>query len=83
MLNSNKFLSRFAVWIFALSFAGCSTTEKPKIETAPVLVAQTEEVPAATKVPAPEITEVQQAVKRVFKDSVEIDSGRTPIFHRR
>ena len=80
MLNSNKFLSRFAVWIFALSFAGCSTTEKSKIETAPVLVAQTAEVPAATKVPTPDITEVQQAVKRVFKDSVEIDSGRTPVF---
>ena len=80
MLHQLRLTGRFAVFIFALSFAGCSTPEKPKMETAPVLVAQTEEVPAATKVPAPEINEVQQAVRRVFKDCVEVDSGRTPNF---
>ncbi|MGI8918841.1 MAG: hypothetical protein ACR2H6_09580 [Pyrinomonadaceae bacterium] len=74
-----KLFSRFAVLIFALSFAACSTTEKPKSEAAPVLVAQTEAVPVAANAPAPETTEVKEAVRRVFKDTVEVDSSRSPV----
>ncbi len=80
VVDSAKLGSPVAALVLALSFAGCSTTEKPKIETAPQFVAQKEEVPAVPKVPAPEMTAVQEAVRRVFKDSVEIDSRRTPIF---
>jgi hypothetical protein len=80
VVDSARLVSGLGVLVFALSLAACSTTEKSKIETAPALVAQTEEVPAATKAPAPETTEVKEAVRRVFKDSVEIDSRRTPVF---
>jgi hypothetical protein len=80
IVNPAKLVRRFAILLLALSFAGCSTTEKPKAETAPEMITQREEVPAATKVQAPEPTEVQQAVKRVFKESVEVDSRRTPFY---
>lgn len=79
-VDSVRHARSLAVLVFALSLAACSTAEKPKVEGAPVLVAQTEEVSAATKVPAPEATEVKEAVRRVFKDSVEIDTRRTPVF---
>ena len=79
-VDSVRLVRGLAVLVLALSLAACSTAEKPKVETAPVLVAQTEEVSAATKVPAPEGTEVREAVRRVFKDVVEIDSRRTPVF---
>ena len=79
-LDSARLVSGWAVSIFLLGLAGCSTAEKPKIETTPVLVAQSQEVPATTKLPAPETTEVTEAVRRIFKDSVEIDSRRQPVF---
>ena len=79
-VESTRLVSIGAVLIFVLSLAGCSTAEKPKTESTPVLVAQTEEVPAANQAPAPDLTEVKEAVQRVFKDSVEIDARRTPIF---
>lgn len=80
MVDPTRLVIGLGVLVLVISLAACSTTEKPKIETAPALVAQTEEVPVATKVPAPETTEVKEAVSRVFKDSVEIDSRRTPVF---
>lgn len=79
-LDSARLVSGWAVSIFLLGLAGCSTAEKPKIETGPVLVAQSEEVPGSTKLPAPETTEVTEAVRRIFKDSVEIDFRRQPVF---
>lgn len=79
-VDSVRLASGLAVLGFVLGFAACSTAEKPKVETAPVLVAQTEQAPVATKVPEPEANEVEEAVRRVFKDSVEIDSRRTPVF---
>ena len=83
--DSGRLVSGFGFLVLALSLAACSTTEKSKVEPAPVSIAQTEAVPAATEapateVPAPKIAEVREAVKRVFKDSVEIDARRTPVF---
>ena len=79
-VNSNKAASGLAILIFAFGFVSCSTTEKPKTETAPTLVVQTEEVQPSVPVAPPEHKEVTEAVRRVFKDSVEIDSRRKPFF---
>ncbi len=79
-IDAARLVNGLAVLILAISFPSCSTAEKPKVETAPVVVAQTEEVPAATAVPAPEITEVKETVNRVFKDTVEIDFRHKPVF---
>ena len=83
VIDSDKLLSRFAVLLFSLSFVSCSTADKPKMETAPVLVAQTEGLPPATpatNVTPPGISDVKAAVQRVFKDSVMVDSRSTPLF---
>jgi hypothetical protein len=78
--NSWKLGWLLTIPILAFSFTGCSTADKPKTETAPLLVAQSEQAEPAVELPPPELTEVKEAVKRVFKDSVEIDSHRKPIF---
>ncbi|HET6670309.1 MAG TPA: hypothetical protein VFH15_08770 [Pyrinomonadaceae bacterium] len=79
-IDSYKLGSCLAVLIFALGFASCATADKPKTETAPAVIAHTEEVALPATVPPPEINDVKAAVKRVFKDSVELDSSRKPIF---
>ena len=79
-MNSNRLGSRLAVLILAFSFAACSTSDKPKTETAPAVIAHTEGAAPAAKAAPPEINDVTSAVRRVFKDSVEIDSSRKPIF---
>ena len=79
-VNANKLANSLAILIFAFGFVSCSTTEKPKPETAPTSVAQTEEVQPSAPVAPPEHKEVTEAVSRVFKDTVEIDSRRKPFF---
>jgi hypothetical protein len=71
-----------AVFISALSFlAGCSKAEKPRTEAPPPPVAaQTDQPQQTPKLPLPQINEVQTAVKRVFKDSVLIDTTHKPSF---
>lgn len=59
-------------------FLSCTTAEKPKTEPAPIEMVQTEQVQPAVVSP-PELNEVKEAVKRVFKDTVEIDSSRKPV----
>ena len=71
-----------AVLISALSFlTGCSNTEKPRAEASPPsLTAQADQPQQMSKQPLPQINEVQAVVKRVFKDSVLIDTTRKPSF---
>jgi hypothetical protein len=62
-------------------FAGCSRAEKPVAEAPPAQVtAPADQPPQVTKLPVAQVNEVQQAVKRVFKGSVLIDTSRKPSF---
>jgi hypothetical protein len=79
-MNSNRLGSLLAVLIIAFSFPACSTPDKPKTESAPSVIAHTEEAAPANKVPPPENSDVASAVRRVFKDSAEIDASRKPTF---
>jgi hypothetical protein len=74
-----KAVCSVATLTFAFGFLSCTTAEKPKTEPAPIAMVQTEQAQPANVSP-PKLIEVQDAVKRVFKDSVEIDSSRKPVF---
>jgi hypothetical protein len=69
---------------------GCSKSQEPVAE-APVLpqnvgtspaplTAQANQPQQISKLPSPQMTEVQQAVKRVFKEAVLIDTSHQPTF---
>ena len=82
MTVSHSFRIGFILLISALSFlSGCSNAEKPKVEAlAPPLVAQADQQQQMSNLPPPELNSVQEAVKRVFKDSALIDTSRKPTF---
>ena len=67
--------------IFCCFAFGCSTGSKPKMEAPPAAIAKTEDsAPQVAKLPPPELHQVQEAVKRVFKDAAIIDSSQRPAF---
>jgi hypothetical protein len=78
------------VILCALSLLGCSKTEKHLAEALPAPVAAEAPPPPVTasanqpkqmpKLPPPQTNEVQEAVKRVFKEAVLIDTGQKPAF---
>jgi len=79
---SNRFRTRlillFAVAIFV---SGCDSAKKPLVEVQPSPTAPPRDQPLQMeKLPPPEVNSVQAAVKRVFKDSVEVDTSRKPTF---
>lgn len=60
---------------------GCATTENPKVEAPPPAPTVQEQQPQQmAKLPPPDLSSVQDAVTRVFKDSVLIDTKREPVF---
>jgi hypothetical protein len=61
-------------------FSGCSRNEKPKAEPPPSSLAQADQPQQMSNLPPPELNSVQEAVKRVFKDSALIDTSRKPPF---
>lgn len=66
-----------ALWLLT----GCSKAEKPVAEAPPPpLTAQTDQPRQMSKLPPPQMNEVQEAVKRVFKESVLIDTSHQPTF---
>ena len=71
-----------AALIFALClFTGCSKAENPAAEAPPPpLTAQAEQPQQISKLPPPQMNEVQEAVKRVFKEAVRIDTSHQPTF---
>jgi hypothetical protein len=80
-----------AVLISALFLlAGCSKTEKPLVEASPPPVKTEASPPPATaqaaqpqqisKLPPAQTTEVEQAVKRVFKEAALVDTTYQPAF---
>ena len=76
-------MRRIVLGLMTLSFvAGCSTSSKPRMAEAPPAYQPT---PQSTPVrmgvaQAPKLVEVQEAVKRVFKDAAEIDRSYDPQF---
>jgi hypothetical protein len=80
-----------AVLVSALSLlTGCSQTEKTVAEPPPrpltaeaaprPSVAATNQPPQISKLPPPQTNEVQEVVKRVFKEAVLIDTSYNPTF---
>lgn len=77
-----RFRIALAVLISAVSFlTGCSKVEKPLAEAPPPpLTAQADQPQQMSKLPPPQMNEVQEAVKRVFRETVLIDISRNPPF---
>jgi len=71
-----------AVLLSAVSFwTGCSQARRSLAEAPPPpLPAQTDQPKRMANLPPPQTNEVQEAVKRVFKDAVLIDTSRKPTF---
>lgn len=61
-------------------FSCAATGKKPMAEAAPSPAVQVDQPHQASSLPPPELNTVQEAVKRVFKDSAQIDTSRKPIF---
>ncbi|MGH9872191.1 MAG: hypothetical protein ACRD9S_06945 [Pyrinomonadaceae bacterium] len=59
----------------------CSTGSKPVAEAPPAPIVKTEApAPELAKVAPPELNQVQEAVKRVFKEAAVVDSSQKPAF---
>jgi hypothetical protein len=71
------FLSLELVLVGAIEL-GCGSSSQPKVEAVPSPVTVAEKQQQMAKLPPPELNEVQQALKRVFKDSATIDTSRQP-----
>jgi len=60
---------------------GCSEAKKPVAEAPPPAIApQANQPQQVAKLPPPQVTEVQKAVNRVFKETVLIDTSHQPTF---
>lgn len=67
--------------VTAASFCSCSNTKSPATEAPPAPpLAQANQPDGSAQLPAPELVQVNEAVKRVFKDSVSIDAAHQPAF---
>ena len=78
---SNNLKIRLAVLLAAFTFLfSCTTADKPKVEAPPAPLVQAEQQQQVSKLPAPDLDTVQQAVKRVFGDSALTDTSRNPAF---
>lgn len=80
--SSPCFKVKLALLFASCWFAfGCSTGGKPKVEAPPAPIAKVEDLaPQVAKLPPPELHQVQEAVKRVFKEAAVIDSTQRPAF---
>src|SRR5467141_2346279 len=79
---SNSLRIHLAALIVLCPFLfGCETTKKPVTEAPPSPTASQPDQPQqVAKLPPPELKAVQDAVKRVFKDSALVDTSRQPSF---
>jgi hypothetical protein len=74
---------KIAILLIALMLSACSSSKRPAAEAAPVAYQPTpESTPPIqlTSVSAPKQSEVEQAVKRIFKDAAVIDTNYNPSF---
>jgi hypothetical protein len=79
---AHKLRIGMAVLILSCAFVfGCSETNKPLVEAPPPSASiQVDQPKQISKLPPPEFNQVQEAVKRVFKESVLIDTSHKPTF---
>src|SRR5687768_15015787 len=79
--SPNSVKIRLAVLIAVCSFlVSCATAENPRVEAPPAPIVQADQPQQISKLPPPDLDRVQEAVKRVFKDSAVIDTIRKPVF---
>ena len=73
---------RLSVLIAVCTFLfGCETAKKPLAEVPPSPTASQPDQPQQmAKLPPPDLSRVQEAVKRVFRDAAVIDTSRKPAF---
>ena len=70
-------------FLIALAFGACSSSKRPAAEAPPVAYQpspQSTPPVQLTSVSAPKQSEVEQAVKRIFKDAAVIDTNYNPSF---
>ena len=78
--------SWLAVVMGSVALCGCAkppaqpVVEQPPAPQATEAVNSPPKAPEMAKLPPPKLDEVQEAVKRIFKDAVVIDEGRKPNF---
>jgi len=84
LAEASSHCSRIALGLLVASCCltfGCSTGSKPKMESPPAPIAKADDpVPQVAKLPPPELPQVQEAVKRVFKEAAIVDSTQRPAF---
>lgn len=69
--------------IIALTFCACSSSKRPAAEAPPVAYQPSPQSTPPVQlgsVPGPKQSEVEQAVKRIFKDAAVIDTSYNPSF---
>ena len=80
-----RVLESLAPWFLLFASAlmsGCANTDKPNVEAPPAQITQADsadQIPQPSNLP-PELSAVQVAVKRVFRDTALIDTSRKPFF---
>ena len=69
--------------VLALIICACSSSTKRRVAEAPPVAYQASPVSTPVRLtapPAPKLSEVQQAVKRIFKDGAEVNTNYNPSF---
>jgi len=77
-MSGRTFLS--AIIAAGILMTACSKENKTQAEASPSPTTVQAKQQQLQKLPPPELDQVQAALKRVFKDSVVIDSGHQPAF---
>jgi len=79
IFRRRRFLFLILIVAGCFIFSGCS--EKPQAQQpSPAQSTQMSQAQSALSISAPQLSEVREAVKRVFKDAAVIDDGRSPNF---
>src|ERR687891_717454 len=75
-------MKRIPLWFISLAFvAACSTAPKKVVEAPPSYQSTPQSTPLRMGIEqAPKLVEVQDAVKRVFKEAAVIDTTYNPNF---
>ena len=74
---------KFVIFLIALTLSACSSSKRPAVEAPPVAYQpspQSTPPVQLTSIAAPKQSEVQEAVRRVFKDAAVIDTNYNPSF---
>ena len=75
-------MTRIAIGLISLAvITACNTAPKPAVEAPPSYQPTPQAAPVRVDIgQAPKLVEVQDAVKRVFKDAAVVDASRNPSF---